>query len=405
MNYVPLPIVRVQVGKPLPIDVWDGRGNLLLKKGQVIKSDEHREQLERHHPCAKPHDFKAWARSYDRLVYSMLRDGASTEEIARVPFPATILEVDYTVVQGIVGGWLDMQAVLHGLLYQGSAARLPVARLEALQARGMELINADPDACLFDLFQALADPQLSYCATHALLSATLCELTARKLGVPDIVRQVLFQAALVMNIGMAREQDALTRQNARPDAAQQQLIQAHPNISVDILLDFGLVNDDLIDIVRFHHDTNADLGLVRNLECRRILRAADVFVAKMAARANRVGLSAISATKDSIVGMPDEELHIAQAMAHVLGFYPPGTFVALANGERAVAVKRGPQANTPWVVSLVGATGLGLNPYVLRDTSDPAFAVQTPIRQDSLKVTVQPARVARALQGLQATKA
>ena len=50
-----------------------------------------------------------------------------------------------------------------------------------------------------------------------------------------------------------------------------------------------------------------------------ILRAADIFVAKMAARANRVGLSAIGATKDSILGMPDEELRIAQAMAHVAG--------------------------------------------------------------------------------------
>ena len=386
MMYLPVPIDRIEVGRPLPIHIWDAKGNLLLRKGQAIISEQHREHLDAHGACATQADHKAWVNSYDRLVYAMLRDGSSIQEIAKTTMPAEILELDYTVGEDITGGWVDVQTVLAQLLYAGASARNPLGRLVGVQRRAMQLLDRDPDESLFSLFQALGDKTLGYCATHALLCAVVCELTARKLGLDEIIRPVLVQAALTMNIGMAKLQDTLALQRTPPDSAQKQQIHAHSAASADLLRSFGIVNEDLLDIVGLHHHRDAVQGLERNLQCRRILHLVDIFVAKTAARATRAGLSALAAAKASIVGAAGEDAKVGTAITAVLGFYPPGTYVLLANGEKAVSVKRGAAAHTPLVVSSVTPQGLPLGMYVARDTRDKAFAILSPVAADSFRV-------------------
>ncbi|MBK9572304.1 MAG: hypothetical protein IPO43_06025 [Rhodoferax sp.] len=90
MIYVPIPIERIAFGKPLPVNVWDSKGNLLLRKGQAIRSEQHREALRAHQACAIEADYKAWQRSYDRLVYTLLREGAS---VRKLPRPACLTQL------------------------------------------------------------------------------------------------------------------------------------------------------------------------------------------------------------------------------------------------------------------------------------------------------------------------
>ncbi|MEY4882827.1 MAG: hypothetical protein RIS34_681 [Pseudomonadota bacterium] len=397
MNYVTLPIERIEIGKPLPVNVWDARGNLLLRKGQAIVSAQHKEHLAAHKACATEADHKAWVRSYDRLVYAMLRDGMSMGQISRATMPTVILNIDYGANIDMGGNWFDLQAVLTSVLYPGEGAKNALERLDGLQKRATELATTDPDDSLFSLFQALADPASDYCATHALLSAVIGDLTAQKLDVEEIVRPVLFRAALTMNISMAREQDKLTRQITKPDASQRQLIQDHASNSAAILRSFGVVNDDLLDIVGLHHDRDETKGLARNLECRRILRMTDERVAMLAARSTRVALSALSAARSSLINAVGEDARVGSAMTNALGFYPPGTYVSLANGEKAVAIKRGVSASTPVVVSIVDAEGVPLVRYVARDTRDKKFTVQTPVSADTIRLRVNPTRTRTAL--------
>nr|WP_315243431.1 hypothetical protein [uncultured Albidiferax sp.] len=387
MHYVPVPVSRIEILRPLPINIWDSKGNLLLRKGQAIVSEHHREHLEAHGACATQPDYKAWVSSYDRLIYALLRDGVSIQEIAKATMPQDILELDYTVGEDITGGWTDVQAVWGTVLHTGASAKNPLGRLDGVQKRAMELLDKDADDSLFGLFQALADKTLGYCATHALLCAVVCELTARKLGLDDCVRPILVQAALTMNISMARLQDTLATQPTPPDAEQKQHIQDHPARSESILRGFGVVNEDLLDIVRLHHDRDETKGLERNLECRRILHLADVLIGKMAHRSTRPGLSALGAAKSNIVGVPDEDARVGKAMTNAIGFYPPGTYVMLANGEKAVSVKKGAAVNTPLVVSIANAQGLPLGIYVLRDTREKPFAIQSPVAADNVKIS------------------
>lgn len=396
MTYVPIPVSMLELGKPLPVDVWDPQGKLLLRKGQPILSEQHKEMLNAHQACMTESDAKAWQRSYERMIHTMLRDGADVETIARASMPAEIWETDYVVGTEVLGGWLDLQEILRGLLYQGEAAITPLQRLEGIEKKALELLKSDPDEALFILFQALADISLGYCATHALLSAVVCELTAEKLGLPEDARRVLFGSALVMNVGMARAQDSLTRQSSILNDAQKKLIREHPQKSVEILQSFGVVDEDQLDIVRWHHELDESRGLARNLENRRILRTADGFVAKMAPRKTRLAMSPLGAAKSVFLGSATTSEKLGAAMATSVGFYPPGTYVQLVNGEKAVAVARGSRANNPHVVSIVTPGNMPMSNYLYRDITNPQFAIRSPVNAENIKIKVSQEKVMKA---------
>jgi len=295
------------------------------------------------------------------------------------------------------GGWMDLQEVLRGILYQGGLALNPLPRLAALENKARALLQADADDSLFCLFQALADSSLGYCATHALLCACVCELAAQKLGLNPQQRQSLMSAALTMNIGMAREQDVLARQNEAPTPEQRQLIQEHPQLSLKILVWLGIEDVEELDLVRWHHQPDSAEGLPHNLQARRLLSMTDVFVAKMAARRTREALSPLESAKSIYLSTEKEvTASVGGALTAAVGFYPPGTYVRLVSGETAVAVQRGLRANTPWVIIIIDRNGMPAFNYHCLDTSDPAYAIAAPMLFRTGKVAVNIERVRRA---------
>ena len=396
MKYVPIPISMLAVGKPLPVDVWSDSGQLLLKKGQPIVSEQHRDKLHSFNAGTTISDALAWQRAYERMIHAMLRDGVDLIDIANATMPSEIREADYVVGQEAKGGWLDLQAVLRGILYQGGLAINPASRLEGIKARALVLLKESPDDSLFCLYQALGDDSLGYCATHALLCFVICELTAQKLGWQLADREPLHAAALTMNIAMAREQDSMARQSSPLSDWQRSLIKEHPERGVAVLAGFGWDEADLLDIVRWHHIPDAPEALPRNGARRRLLHLADSFVAQTAARKTRSAQSAVKAVKSMVMGAEGDAVGVSSAMAQAVGFYPPGSYVLLANGETAVSVQRGVRANTPWVISLVDKDSMPIGAYIPRDSATPQYAIQTPVTFDTMKVTVQVDKVRRA---------
>lgn len=388
MKYVSIPVAMLEVGKPLPVDVWSASGQLLLRKGQSVTSEEHRQKLHAHNASSTPADALAWQRSYERMVHTMLREGVDVQVIARAPMPSEIRESDYVVGANVNGGWLDLQEMLRGILYQGGLAINPLNRLAGIRDHALSLLQADPDDSLFCLFQALADDSLGYSATHALLCLVVCELTAQKINLDARSRRVLVDAALTMNIGMARDQDSLSRQQSQPNTWQRTLIQDHPEISVGILKGFGVEDADWLDVVRWHHKPLASDAQAETVLLRRILHLADSFVAKAAARKTRAAQAPVKAVKAMVLGAEKDGLGIASAMAQAVGFYPPGSYVRLLNGETAVSVQRGERANTPWVVGILDDKGIALGNYVTRDTRQTPYSIQNPVGFELIKVRV-----------------
>lgn len=396
MKYVPIPVALLAVGSPLPVDVWSATGQLLLRKGQPVVSEEHRDKLYAHNASSTPADAMAWQRSYERLIHTLLSEGKDMQEISRAPMPSEIRASDYVEGLQLNGGWLDLQVVLRGILYQGGLAINPLERLAGIQAKALELMQSDADDSLFCLFQALADTTQGYCATHALLCAVVGELTAQKLALTGPQRAALFSAALVMNIGMARDQDSLARQQFAPTEWQRTLIREHPQKSVETLLAFGITDPEVLDIVRHHHDPESTGGLPSTVMARQVLATADSFIAKMAGRKSRVSLSPVKAVKSMVMGAAGMGLGVGSAMAQAAGFYPPGTYVMLANGETALSVQRGERANTPWVIAVLDKNGVALGTYVCKETNTPANFIASAVTVEQVRVTPNTERVRKA---------
>jgi HD-GYP domain-containing protein (c-di-GMP phosphodiesterase class II) len=331
------------------------------------------------------------------MVHTMLQQGVDVQQIASMPMPSVIVQRDHLAGELVKGGWLDMQEVLRGILYQGGLALNPVPRLTAIENKARSLLKEDADDSLFRLFQALADNSLGYCATHALLCASVCDLAGEKLGLVPLQRQSLMGAALTMNIGMAREQDSLARQSNAPTPAQRELIQNHPQIGAGILTALGIEDPDHLDIVRWHHVPDSAQGLPHTLLSRQLLSMTDVFVAMTASRRTRDAISPLEAAKAMYLQTEKGiTAQVSSALATVVGFYPPGTYVRLQNGETAVAVQRGARANTPWVISIADKDGMPLLKYTCKDTSDPAQAIAAPMLYKSGKVVINADKVLRA---------
>lgn len=396
MKYVPIPVAMLEVGRPLPIDIWSDTGQLLLKKGQPVVSEQHRDKLHAFNASSTPGDAMAWQRAYERMVHEMLRDGVDVQTIAKAPMPSRIREVDYVVGTPLSGGWPDLQDVLRGILYQGGLAINPLSRLDGMARSVLKLLAADADDALFRLFQMLGDNSLGYCSTHALLTGAISLLTAEKLGLDASLRRSLLDAALTQNIGMARDQDSLSRQNTAPSEWQRKLIAEHASLSADTLRNLGLEDEDTLDLVRWHHQPQSMDALPRNRMARRVLATADAFVAKMAARKTRSPLPPIAAAKSIFAGAEGDAANIGAAMATTTGFYPPGTFVLLANGDIAVVAQRGTRANAPWVVPVMDKNSMPVELYTCRDTTNPAWALVTPLNFRSVKIAVSADRVQRA---------
>ena len=154
-------------------------------------------------------------------------------------------------------------------------------------------------------------------------------------------------------------------------------------------------DQDQLDIVHWHHDQDESNGLARNLTTRRILRMADSFVAKMAPRKTRLAMSPLGAVKALLSGSDEDTEKLGSAMATAVGFYPPGTYVQLANGEKAVVIARGVKANQPHVASIIDAAGMALSRYNYRDTREALFAIRLPVNAEHIKVIVSRDKVAR----------
>jgi hypothetical protein len=105
----------------------------------------------------------------------------------------------------------------------------------------------------------------------------------------------------------------------------------------------------------------------------------------------------LGAAKAVLVSATGAEAQVGSALAIAVSFYPPGTYVALANGEIAVSAQRGAAANTPIVVSAMHADGMPLGHYVLRDTSRGEFAIRSPVGPQRIRLKISAQQVRRAL--------
>lgn len=397
--YVPLPIDDITLGEPLPVDVWDGHGQLLLRKGQPVRDERHREWLRLHNAQVKSVEFRDWTYRYTAAIDRALRGEQPLEDIAAVARPMGVAEAPAPDPEQrpIEEHWADVHEQLTLLLHQGQAVHDFGDRFLRIEQRVLALTRLRIDDSLFVLVQMLMDRRQGYSASHALLCGLVVRLVGQTLGWAAPRLQALQRAAMTMNVGMARLHDDLARQDTPLTRDQRRVVFDHPVRGEALLRAVGVRDEAWLELVRDHHEqlggAGYPLGRVVISDDAQLLRMADVFVARISPRLSRAGLPAPRAVRDVYLDASGMPTPLGSAFVKALGLYLPGTYVELASGEIAVVARRGRRANVPLVFALTTRDGLPRGEPPLRDTADPAYAVRRAVEADAVKIRIQPSRL------------
>ncbi|WP_066271312.1 HD-GYP domain-containing protein [Hydrogenophaga palleronii] len=390
--YKSLPLDAIALQQPVPVNVWDPKGVLLLRKGEAITSEQHRGLLMLHSPVVLEADWRAWNYSYTTELDRMVRDNVSISQIASL---SHAVEVPNAVARDDVGPlefWSDAHASLGKLLLQGEAATQFNERFERLAARAQGMWRSVPDDSLLVLVQLLFDARVGYSASHALLSAGLCALVSPSTGLSPSEQDTLFRAALSMNIGMTRAHDAMARQSAELNSAQRQAVHEHPVRGAAMLRALGVNDPFWLQLVEEQHERADGSGypagkLVTDL-AQRLLQMADVYAACISPREGRGGLLAQQVARELYLGPDRQPDPLGALFIKHIGFYPPGSYVRLASGEVAVVTRRTSKANAPQVLAIVGRQGMPLGEPRARDTQDPQHEIKAGLPPGDVRVVV-----------------
>ena len=360
---------------PLPFAVYDQQRRLLLNQRQVISSDRQWGLLlER----------GAWV---SRELVDALRAATSNSDATKADGARRAL----TLFDRWERALWDLDALLRGTAKGKACADDWHAEVDGF----IQLVDRDPDVALFmavrqeDLRFAL------YAMAHALHSAVLCLLCARQAGWPALRQVSVVGAALSMNVGMLELQAQMAEQSTPPSQKQLQLIRAHPEQSAQLLREAGLADATWLQAVAEHHERadgsgypNATLTVCDEA---RLLRMADVYMAKITPRANRPPLPPQQAAGQLFKQEPGSAL--AQSMIKAIGVHPPGSLVVLKSGEVGVITRRPHAGAGSQVCTLSDAQGQPSVKTQRRDSADPAFAVASPCMNTQAYPRVLPERV------------
>ena len=359
----PIPLAQLgdlmSPGQPLPFRILDGQGRMLLAVGQRVLDVKQLSALLERGACVDHEE-----------AQEVRRQRASTHGVA---------------TQG--GGyqyaqtWFDsiekQTWALDGLLRQLGKAPDLVAPLEALADGLVGLLDKHLDAALFLAVRQLEKRYALYALNHALHTATVVLMTARQLAWGLDETHVAVRVALTMNASTVELQARLAEQPDPPSKKQLEQIRAHPQQSAQLLRDSGVTDTRWLDAVQDHHERADGQGYPRGVtevgEIAHLVRAADVFMAKISPRAMRTALAPQVAARQLF--QEEKGGPMAAALIRAVGLYPPGDFVRLKNGEAAVVAHRATATAAALVMAVLGANGKPVPGAPRRDTGQAEFAI------------------------------
>lgn len=347
----------VKVGDPLPWNVLDNTGKLLLKKGAVVTSP--------------------------RVLELLVERGCYLPEsqTAAPPPPAVKSAAENT--QGPFNPFELIEACtfrLGRVLFNLTQGKDCSEMIHVIANDIMRACEKAPDATLGAVHLLHGH---AYTTIHPIHVATLCYALCTAIKVPREETHTVIAACLTANIGMLELQEVLHEQAAALSPEQKDLINKHPEESVRLLKASG-INDQLwLDIIMQHHERSHGEGYPRGLKdeeiCRgaKILALADCYSAMISPRTYKESMEASTAMKTLFLerGKAYDET-LAVVLIKYMGIFPPGAFVKLNNGETAVVVRRTSNNMVPEVASVISHKDVPYTRPIPRNSNKPEFAIK-----------------------------
>jgi hypothetical protein len=298
----------------------------------------------------------------------------------------------------LLDAWEVLRRKLSALLKSEDPSAAWGLQLQGFAVQVRDLAAQDADAALYYLIYSAGQELDHYSAVHGMACAVVGELIGHWHGWSDEEIRTLVHAALSMNVSMTRTQDALAHQARAPDDRQRQEIAEHAEASAAFLSSAGIADPLWIEVVR-RHSVGCDEGEIDAMSpdarLSELLRRIDIYTAKLSRRRSRGATTPALAARDACLGRSGHPDSVGATLLRVLGLYPPGTWVGLANGESGIVIARGAKAHTPIVAALRRADGGLLMQPGRRDTQFPGCAVLRGLTSRDVRVQVHHHRTLR----------
>ena len=382
-----LRVDQLQVGTPLPVDVYDAENRLLLRRGNVISTQSQLERLIESgmftsqalpargasEPAAKP-------RGDDPFVDGpLMRPSVGTKTAKRVSVFSEMLKAGQS---------------LETLLRSPQSAEDFVGRIEAIADSIIQACSLDADAALAHVLFA---PQLAYCARQSINVAIVTALLLARMNHESARTRSAVCASLTMNTSISALLDQLYQQKDL-DAAQSAQLAAHPTASATLLRSIGVADSVWITLVQQHHEFVDGSGYPNQLKGSAVLLEAQVmgladrYCGAVTERAYRQALPpgvVLKQIRESSGAAIDAKL--ISGLVFWVGIYPPGTVVELANRDVAVVTRRLQDLKNPMVYAVAGDNHQPFELPRRRATgTEPQFKIERVLPRDTIKFAVDP---------------
>ncbi|MCH4296275.1 HD domain-containing protein [Shewanella sp. 3B26] len=227
-----------------------------------------------------------------------------------------------------------------------------------------------------DAFLALvsAGEQGASVTQHGISVAVLALMIAKTLEMPKKEMRDIALGALLHDIGKLKVPDNIRRKRGALTQQETNFMNQHPNYGHEMLGRSGLFPEEVLHIVRHHHEFIDGSGFPDGLKAKKLPKTTQVV-----ALANdfEFQLTALSMASPQValgylfknrVGKHDESL--ISTLVKVLGIYPPGTLVQLTDGSIGKVMMTTREVKKPQVWACNAAGGeAGLRILMNEDVS------------------------------------
>jgi HD-GYP domain-containing protein (c-di-GMP phosphodiesterase class II) len=381
-----IPADLLQIGAPIPFDIYGLDGRLLLRRGHVIESDLQLARLIQtglYDPVINPGSVEAHRRGTSD------RSGRVVREFG--PLPSSLLRNKVSVFERLN----EASISLDGLFLLDAPAAEFAHGVRSAVASVRECCALDSDAALA---QILVSEPLRYSSRHPSSVAILAAHLLSRLRHDEARAAAAVAAALTMNLSVVELQDALYRQQGPLSSEQRDTLRLHPAASAQALRRHGIDDPVWLQTVEQHHEARDGSGYPAGLKgdaiCReaQVVSLADRYCALVSERAYRPALSPRKAIKE----LHERNINAIDAaligsLISAIGLFPPGAYVRLANGETAVVVRRLIDPKHPVVFALHRDSGAPYDSPKKRLTaSHRDFEIIADVKPTAVRVKIDP---------------
>lgn len=347
------------VGQPLPWDVLDGEGRLLLSKGEVVASETQVRRM------------------VDQGLFSEVADGGDIEDVKINPKDAP------SVIRLLNRANRLLRKTLPVL------PAIPDAQEKIFEIANMiyEGLELNPDIAVASIF--LNHDAAPYVYRHCVDTAVVAALIARSMNKPahDIV--VCIAAALTSNLGMLDYQEHLDNKKEPLTPAEKTHIRKHPEHSAEMLKQAGVSDELWLSAVTNHHENEDGSGYPSGKSgdqipvYAKLIGLADRYCARVTGKDYRKQALPNTALRDIFLSKSKEiDPVLAPYFIKNIGLYPPGSFVKLKNDETAVVIKKGDNPSNPIVTTVLNKMGMPPDTKLTRDTANPFFGIKEAVHKE-----------------------